>query len=551
MIAKNSQKIRIFSVFAFFCSLYGLIIINLFFIQIRQHNYFATLANKQYHVSITRTPIRAPIIDRNGMPLAINKEQLSAFIVPNQLNDTTSLRIFLSHHFPETLERFDAQEKQKFMFIKRKLQPHEIEHIQNANLPDLHLLTEPSRFYPLKAAGQLVGITDIDNKGLFGIELQYESLLAGKPSTYVLKKDARSGYYHFQKETTIKGNQGLPIQLTLDNDLQFLALEELKKTVTQFNAKEGAVIIMDPTKGDILVMASMPTFDPNNTARLDIIATKNRIITESHELGSVFKVFAALAALEEEAVHSDELIDCHSKKTVFLEGRRINTWKAQGIIPFSEIIETSNNIGIATVAKRLDHKLYDHLCQLGFGKKTGIPFPGEQSGFVNPPHNWSKQSIISLSYGYEVTSTLLQLARAFCIIANNGYDISVRFVLDNELNNENKNSQQSKRLYSKKTIDTVRQILGNTALRGTARRAAIKGYNVMSKTGTANLLEDGKYTTKRNSYTCAGIIEKDDYQRVIVTFIKDSPQHNLYASQVSAPLFERIAEKVLINDKIL
>ncbi len=550
MIATN-QKIRIFCVFAFFCSLYGIIVVNLFCIQIKQHSFFTALAHKQYHVTLTRTPARAPIIDRHGTLLATNKEQLSAFIVPNQLTAPEHLRSFLSEHFPETVKRFDTQEQQKFMFIKRRLQPNEVELIKKEDLTDLHLLTEPSRFYPLTAAGQLVGITNIDNKGLFGIELQYESLLAGKPSTYVLKKDARSGYYHFKKETTIEGAQGSPIQLTIDSDLQFLALEELKKTVTQFNAKEGAVIVMDPSTGEILVMASVPTFDPNNTAHLDIPATKNRIITESHELGSVFKVFAALAALEENVTHPDELIDCHNKTTTYLEGRRINTWKAQGVIPFSEIIETSNNIGIAIVAKRLDYKLHDHLCKLGFGKKTGIMFPGEQSGFVNPPYNWSKQSIISLSYGYEVTATLLQLARAFCIIANDGYDVMVRFIFDQECNQKNDGPQQSERLYSQESIDIMRQMLANTTLRGTARRAAIKGYNVMSKTGTANLLEDGKYTTKKNIYTCAGIIEKDNYHRVIVTFIKESPRQNLYASQVSAPLFERIAEKVLIHDKIL
>lgn len=546
MIATH-QKIRIFAVFTFFCTLYGIIIVNLFYIQIKRHDFFSNLAHKQYHVSITRSPARAPIIDRNGNVLATNKEQMSAFIVPNQLASPETLQAFLAEQFPEALERMEKYKNHKFMFVKRKLSPQEIQCIKAINLPDLHLISEPNRYYPSAAAGQLVGITNIENKGLFGIEMHYESLLAGTPRTYTLEKDARSGYYHFKKETTVEGSLGKPIQLTIDSNLQFLALEELKKTIEQFNAKEGSVLIMDPITGDILVMVSMPSFDPNNTSLLDIAATKNRTITETYELGSVFKVFTALAALEENVTHADEPIDCHNKTTTYLDGRKINTWKAHGTIPFSQVIESSNNIGIAIIAKRLHDKLYDHLRRLGFGKKVGIPFPGEQNGFVNPPHNWSKQSIISLSYGYEVTATLLQLARAFCIIANGGYSCTPRLIMNNASDHNNDHEQ----LYRTETIDVLKEILRNTTLHGTARRASVKGYNVMSKTGTANLLENGTYTFKKNIYTCAGIVEKDDYKRVIVVSIKESPRPHLYASQVSAPLFERIAEKVLIHDKVL
>jgi len=452
---------------------------------------------------------------------------------------------FLHHYFPDALERLIAHPQAKCLFIKRRLTPEEIDLINDSGSPDIHLLKEHGRGYPAPASAQVVGITDVDNKGIMGIERSFNEQLAGTPSTYLLEKDARSHYYHFTKETVTEGHAGKPIQLTIDSDLQFLALEELKKTVADFRAKEGAVLIMDPPNGDILAMVSIPIFDPNNLRSLDIAATKNHVITETYELGSVFKVFAALAALEEGVVTIDEPIDCLDKTTAFVEGRQINTWKAHGIIPFSHVIEQSNNIGIAKVAKRLDHKLYDHLIKLEFGKKTGIPLPGEQSGFVNPPHNWSKQSIISLSYGYEVRATLLQLARAFCTIANDGYCIEPRLLLSAEV------KPHAKKLYRESTIAEIKNILRNTALHGTAKRTAIKGYDIMSKTGTANLLENGQYNGRKNIYTCAGIIEKGDYKRVIVTFIKESPIHNLFASQVSAPLFERIAEKLLIHDKQL
>lgn len=541
----TQQRMRIFSVFFFFCTIYGIIIVHVFCIQIKKHHFFSTLAHKQYHITCTHTPSRASIVDRHGNHLTTNREHISAFLVPNHLHNSKTVQSFLQNYFPEALERLQKQHTSKFMFIKRRLSEEEIHLIKTSGSPDIHLLEEHNRYYPIPSTAQIVGMTNVDNKGILGIELLYDEQLAGKPSTYVLEKDARSHYYHFAKETVVQGHNGTPIQLTIDTDLQFLAFEELKKTITQFKAKEGAVLILDPTNGDILTMVSYPSFDPNNAQSITIASTKNSTITESYELGSVFKVFVALAALEEGVVSLDEPIDCLDKTTAYLDGRQINTWKAHGIIPFSQVIEQSNNIGIAIVAKRLDTTLYNHLRKLGFGNKTGIQLPGEQSGFVNPPHLWSKQSIISLSYGYEVRATLLQLARAFCIIAHDGYDVTPRLLLNNPIH------IADTPLYKADTIATVKDILKNTTMYGTAKRAAIKGYDIMSKTGTANLLDHGVYNNKKNIYTCAGIIEKGDYKRVIVTFIKESARSNLFASQVSAPLFERIAEKVLIHDKMV
>jgi len=292
-------------------------------------------------------------------------------------------------------------------------------------------------------------------------------------------------------------------------------------------------------------MLSYPYFDPNSPHMAQSENFKNKIITDAHELGSVMKVCAALAALEEGVVTPDELIDCKNCLTTHIDGRTINTVQAHGVIPFTDVIALSNNIGIAIVAKRLGEKLYDHYKRLGFGCKTGIKFPGENCGYLNPPENWSKQSIISLSYGYEVSMTLLQLASAFSIIAT-GYKTIPTLIV-----NPCASYGTHERLYSDTTLNTIKGILEKTTLYGTARRAAIKGYRVMSKTGTANMLVDGKYNPDKNIYTCAGIVEKDDYQRVIVTFVKEAQQKNIYASTVAVPLFESIAERMLIHDRII
>ncbi len=538
------HKNRSILILLFFFIGYLIAVINLVYLQLVQHQFFVQLGQKQYQTSITSLPPRGLIIDRTGKHfLALNKDSIAAFILPRQLEMKPQLQKFLAKYFPHANERLATHSHAHFLYVQRKLTPQQIDLITNSGITDIKFLNEPSRYYPLPASASLIGLTDIDNKGLFGLELEFDQQLSGTPSTVVLEKDARSGHFYFSRHLDQEGSSAQQLQLTIDSDLQYLVYETLLETVAKYNAKEGAAIIIDPQNGDILAMVNVPSFDPNNFKDIDPALTKNTCVTEAYELGSVFKICTALAALEENVVTPDELIDCKNTKTTYIDGRKINTVHEAGIIPFEQVIAQSNNIGIAQVAKRLDTKLYNHYLRLGFSKKTGIPFPGENKGFINPPANWSKQSIISLSYGYEVTANLLQLARAFSIIANGGYWIDPRLTFDRQ--------QTKQKLYHDEPIAIVKNMLEQTTAQGTARKAHIKGYRVMCKTGTANMLEDGHYNPDRNIFTCAGIIEKNGYQRVIITFIKEAAQKDLYASMVAAPLFEQIAEKMLIKDRII
>lgn len=541
----STHKTRTTLVFFLFCALFCVGVINLYTLQIRQHTFFTDLGRQQYYITRTSYAPRASILDRNGNPLALNKETLSAFMLPRMAKNKTALTHFLKQHFPEAHERLLKKPNAQFAYIKRRLSKKEKKLIEQSNIQDIQFLNEPSRFYPIEAAGILTGVTNIDNKGLFGIELQLNEQLTGQPTTMALEKDARSGHFYFSKQKETKGSDGVPVRLTIDGNLQFLVQEELTEAAQRFQSTQGAAVVMDPETGDILAIASYPTFNPNEETIESQEATKNTAITESYEFGSVIKTFCALAALEEGVVTPDEEINCMNTKTAYVDGRKVNTVIPLGIATFTEVMKKSNNIGIARIAKRLDTKLYDHYRRLGFGTKTGIPFPGEQSGFVMPPERWSKQSIISLSYGYEITNTLLQLARAFSIFANDGHLITPRLLLDQEV-------PAPEKIYSTESINTMRMILEEaTSSQGTGKYAAVHGYTTMGKTSTTNLLEDGQYNEHKNTYGFAGIVEKDGYKRVIACFLKESKQHNLYASTVSAPLFEKIAEKTLMHDKIL
>ncbi len=543
----TSAKLRTVSLFFLFCVLFSIALIHLYGLQIRQHTFFSDLGKKQYYLTLTTYPPRALIYDRNGLPLALNKESISAFIMPHQIKDKEKLTIFLQTYFPAALTRLEEKKHAYFVYVKRRITPDEQQLIEREGIEDIHFLNEPSRFYPVDVTGSLTGITNTDNRGLFGIELFYNTQLAGTPTTTILEKDARSGMFYFSKETLEEGTQGTPVTLTIDGNLQFLVHEELMATVKKYQVKEGAALIIDPETGDILALASYPTFDPNNTQTLDLATTKNVAITESYEFGSAFKALFALAALEEGITTADELIDCHNTKTAYVEGRRVNTVPSScaGVITFSEVIQKSNNIGVAYIAKRCGPVLYDHYKKMGFGEKTTVEFPGEQSGFVMHPSKWSKQSVISLSYGYEVRTTLLRLATAFCLFANDGHLIEPHLVFSDE------KRKKGEKIYSTESINVMRTILEETAKEGSARYANVKGYLTMGKTSTANLLENGVYNPNKNLYGFIGIIEKGSYKRVIACFVKESPRHNLYAATVAAPLFERIAEKMLLHDKIL
>lgn len=536
-------KIRTFFIFIIFFLFYITIIINLFFIQIINNKYYTDLAYNQHNITVTTIPRRALILDRNDNPIALNRDSYSAFILPNKIEQPKELNSFLKKYFPDSLKKLETNKF--FIYLKRRITDEEIKLIESSNLKDIKILKEPSRFYPYEYLGTIVGITDIDNNGLFGIEKEYNKQLSGSPTTFILEKDARSGHFYFKRKTKLPGSESNSIKLTIDKDLQFLVYEELKETVNKFQAKEGSAIIINPDNGHIISMLSLPFFNPADTSKIDIELTKNITITNTYELGSVMKVFVAIAALEEGLVTPTELIDCENKKVTKIDGLSFSTWKAHGMLTFAEIIEKSNNIGIVKVAKKVGKKLYDHYLRFGFGQKTGISLCGEQKGYVSHPKNWSKRSIISLAFGYEITATLLQLARAFCIIANEGYDITPTIIFDNN------NSKKEKLLYSKTTMQIIKSILENTVTRGTAKKAYIDGYTIMGKTGTANIAIDGKYSKIKNIYTFAGIVQKNNYKRVIVVHIKESSNPDLLASFKVAPLFEKVAQKMLIHDKMI
>lgn len=541
MHSTYNNFIRSLIIFIICCILYGIILINLYFIQIQQNDFFKNLGERQYNITTQTFPSRAIIYDRNNNPVAINQDSFAAFILPKTLANKDETLQFLQTHFPQAHKRYDDSKQKNFMFIKRNLTDDELALLQKNQSVDIHLLKESNRFYPYESLGPILGITDIDNHGQSGLELQYNQQLQGTPTTFKLKKDAKAHHFYFSKEMTQQGNDGQPLTITIDAVLQHKLQKILDDTTQELDGQEAGALVIDPHTGELLSVVSYPHFDPNQTKQLNIENTKCRPISNCFESGSVLKVFAAVAALQEGATTLDEEIDCENTKETYIDHLRVRTVYPCGKIPFIDVMRFSNNIGIVKVIKRIGTDLYDYYTLFGFGKTTGLRFPGEQKGFVNHPSNWSAYSIQSLSYGYEITTSLLQLARAFSLLVNGGYLVTPKLL-------KNQVTESIGPLISEKTLADTKQMLQFVVEAGYKKQAMIKGYTIYGKTGTAETLENGHYNEHKRLYTFLGAIEKDDYCRVIVCYVKNTKKAT-YASMVSAPLFKKMAEALVLHEQ--
>ncbi len=533
MIRKKEYNARLSIIFIFFAFVFTAITVRLYRLQIAQHALFSRLATQQYSVQVQLPPTRGAILDRSGTTIAYNLERMSAFVLPHQLKDEKETSAYLKKHFSKAHESIKKNPTRKFVWLERGLNQDHYARLLESAPRDVHFIEEEARAYPYPSLAPLLGKTDIDNNGIAGLELAFHDHLQGTPTLCTLEKDGRAVGHYFHKEVTLSGLPGSALQLSVDHQLQYLAAEEVQKFVDKFKAQGGGAIIMDPDTGEILSMVTCPW---RNDSGGEI---KNINVTEAYELGSVIKIFSTLAALSEEVVTLDEEIDNEGKGTTF-GSFEVKNWKdLGGVTSFREALQHSSNVAIAKVTQKLGKDLYyHHLKRLGFGEKTGIEFPGERTGILAHPSKWSKYSVISMSYGYELAASLVQLARALSIIANGGFDVRPTLhVMDGP--------KHGQRMYRTAVIDQLKEVLESIG-----SKYGPKGIRSMGKTGTARVAQKGGYSDTRHLYTFGGFVEKGDWRRVIVTFIKEPKRQKLWASQVAAPLFGNIAQRLAVHDKL-
>ncbi|MCK5118391.1 MAG: PASTA domain-containing protein, partial [Candidatus Latescibacteria bacterium] len=412
-------------------------------------------------------------------------------------------------------------------------------------------LMETTRHYPFGAlAGQVLGYTNVDNKGIEGLELGLDEDLHGQPGWTAFRVDARGRRFAEINNPVQDPRDGDRVLLTLSAAIQAIVEEELSDAVARFSARSGQAVLMDPRTGAILAMANVPSCDPNRPGKTAVWTRKNRTITDCYEPGSIFKIVAVAAALEEGIKRPDDRIFCENGK-VKVAGRTIRDVHKYGWLTLQEVLEYSSNIGTIKVAQEVGARLlYQYGRAFGFGYQTGIQFPGEVKGTFRPPAKWSGLSLATIAMGQEVAVTALQMAAAYGAIANGGVLMRpwiVRAVVDAHGKTVRESRpEEIRRVMSPETARTLTQFLQGAVERGTGVNAQLEGVHVAGKTGTAQKAIEGGRGYAPGEYVSSfiGFLPAGD-PKVVCLVSVDTPRGGYYGSQVAAPAFKRIMDRVL------
>jgi len=534
------------------------LVLRLVQLQIIDHARLKARVTAQNEDIIPLRPTRASIYDRHGTLLARSLPVYSVFYsaFSDETWETQWQRIRplldqleISRAKKERIKNRIKQSK-SFTWLKRKIDREEAERIKALNIKGVFLKRETKRFYPLgQLAAQVLGKVDIDEKGLMGIEYKYNSLLAGEPGQSIILKDAHGRKY--QEEILHRPVPGQNIYLTLDTTIQYMAERELARTVHEFQANWGTVIVSSPLSGEILAMANFPSADPNSSAPEDLrLIQWNSAIQQILAPGSTFKIITYAAALENRAVQENEEFDCHlGYIQIAGTSKRVRDHKRFGLLSFPEVLIHSSNVGTIQVAYRVGAaNLCRMIQQFRFGEKTGIDLPGEEKGLFRPLEKWSKTSLPSLAIGYEIGVTPIQILQAINIVANRGSLIPLRVVKDKHLYEQVTGRPTApRRVLSPETATTLLNYLTRVVEEGTGLPARLPGYKVAGKTGTAQKYDPnlGTYTSSAHQALFTGVIFHRHLPLLSLTIVIDEPQGAYYGSQVAAPLFRRIAEETL------
>jgi cell division protein FtsI (penicillin-binding protein 3) len=524
-------------------------------LQILRAERLRALARRQHEQIVEIGGQRGAILDRRGRELAASVESRSLFAHPWRVRDPERAAAVLAPLLGLARERLleRLRSEAPFVFLGRRLDPPTAEAVEKSGLPvgpgePFGFEREPKRVYPQgRLASHVVGWANIDQKGLEGIERSWDERLAGDARAYLAVRDGRGGMLLQLVRPAAKEPED--VVLTIDLVLQHLVERELDRAMVETGAEAASAILLDPATGQVLALANRPAADPNRLGETSADARRNRAITDLFEPGSTFKVITAAAALERGTVTPETRFDC-GNGSLRLAGRTIRDVHPYGVLSVAEILERSSNVGIVKVGRTLPREvLREKIVAFGFGRRTGIELPGERAGLVTAVSDMSLQSPASMAMGYEVAVTALQIASAFAAIANDGLLVPPRIVLgvrDARGRFEASQAPAPRRVVSSRTARELARMLEGVVVRGTGKSAAIPGYRIAGKTGTARKNIPGRgYAQDRFVASFAGF-GPASRPRLAGLVVLDSPSRGeYYGGLVSAPVFGRIMADAL------
>ncbi|MEO1080550.1 MAG: penicillin-binding protein 2 [Pseudomonadota bacterium] len=506
----------------------------------------AEFLRKQGAMRMVRTAelpaYRGLITDRRGEALAISTPVISLWANPPRLaasDQLAKLASALDEEEAVLRERLERYAGKQFMYLRRHLQPDHARGVLALNIPGVRAQREYRRFYPTgEVAAQLVGITNVDGRGVSGLELAYDEWLRGQPGRKRYIKDLRGDAVR-DIGVVEEARPGRKLQLSIDLRLQYLQHRELQRAVKLTGAEAGVIVTLDSHSGEVLASVSYPDFNPNNRSAVSMGEMRNRVLTDVFEPGSTMKPLTLVAALESGRYTPDTIIDTNPGR--IRVGRKVlPDPRNYGEITLSRVVEKSSQVGVTKVAQDLGHQpIWDVFQRFGLGEPTATGFPGESSGLLPQRPRWREIEKVTLAFGYGLTATPLQLARAYAVFANGGYLPEVSLL-------HREASPEFQRVISDATARQVREVLAAvTGENGTAGRARIPGYVVGGKTGTVHKVGDGRYLDDQYVALFAGLAPADD-PRFVTVVVLDRPKGDDYGGgAAAAPVFARVAGEAL------
>jgi cell division protein FtsI (penicillin-binding protein 3) len=526
---------------------------RLVYLQVFRHEDLARRAERQQMRTIEAPAKRADIVDRNGRLLAYSVEADTIYAVPTDISDPGTAARRLCDALGDCDDKArtalaDRIRKGKaFVYVRRQVTPEQARRVSELDLEGVGFLKENRRFYPNKTlAAQVLGYVGVDNVGLAGIESAYDSTIKGRPGAVLIHVDAKRRAF---SRTERKPTSGATLELTIDQQVQYVVERELKAGVEWSGAAGASAVVMDPFTGELLAVASYPTFNPNVFRQATEAGRRNRPVQDLYEPGSTFKIITASAALEEHVVQPTDMIDV-SPGYVSFPGRIIrDDHHFSGAITFEDVVAQSSNVGAIRTGLRLGPQRFGRYVRaFGFGVPASPDFKGENPGIVWSADNMKDSALASMLIGYQVGVTPLQMAAAVSAVANGGELLQPRVV--RAVTREGVRSEVAKkvvrRAISSNTAAQLVPMLEAVVSRGTARIARLDGYTVAGKTGTAKKLVKGSYLGHSDYNTSfVGFVPSRTPRFTIVVLVDSPHKVSPYGGVVAAPIFRRISEAMM------
>lgn len=539
---KANHVARLVTVSVFFAALFSVLLWRTIDLTVLNQKFLRGQGNARSLRTVDIPAYRGMILDREGAPMAVSTPVQSLWVNPKTFAPSkTQLKKLakLLNVTPKALaQRIKETSNREFVYLQRQLTPMLAKEITDLNIPGVNFQQEFKRYYPEGvSAAQLLGFTNVDDNGIEGLELAYQHWLVGISGKKQVVKD-RYGRIIEELNTIKEPRAGNSLQLSVDRRIQFFAYHELQKTIEQFGAKSGTVVVLDTHNGEVLAIANAPSFNPNVRSRYSLDSYRNKALTDTFEPGSIIKPFSIASALDSGHFSPTTIIDTRPSWMI-VHGRTVRDVHNYGVLDVTGVLRYSSNVGVSKmVLTSPPEQLIGLLTRSGFARRTESGYPGESEGAIVRAHDANPFVLATLSFGYGLSVTAMQVAKAYLIFANHGQLMPIRLLHQESV-------EPGEQVINPKTADQVLAMLEAVVNDGTGKAAMLPGYRVAGKTGTARMAGKHGYDERRYISSFVGIAPVSNPRLIVAVFIQDPSKGGYYGAAVAAPLFAKVMSTAL------